>query len=127
MCRLYGFRATEPTTVECTLVRAQNALIVQSQRDQEGRSNAHGWGVAVYPNGGLPHVERQAWAAYHGEHFREAAVRAHARTVVAHVRRATMGVPALENTHPSRTDGGHSPTTARCAPSARSAAGCGRR
>jgi predicted glutamine amidotransferase len=100
MCRLYGFRATEPTTVECTLVSAQNALIVQSQRDQEGRSNAHGWGVAVYPNGGLPHVERQAWAAYHCEHFREAAARAHARAVVAHVRRATMGVPALENTHP---------------------------
>src|ERR687897_3268653 len=57
MCRLYGFRATEPTTVECTLVSAQNALIVQSQRDQEGRSNAHGWGVAVYPNRGLLHVE----------------------------------------------------------------------
>ena len=25
MCRLYGFRANEPTKVECTLVYAQNA------------------------------------------------------------------------------------------------------
>ena len=31
MCRLYGFRATEPTRLECALVRAQNSLVVQSR------------------------------------------------------------------------------------------------
>lgn len=103
MCRLYGFRATEPTKVECTLVHAQNALMVQSRRDREGLSHGHGWGIATYQNQ-TPHVERQAWAAYHGEHFRRAAARAHSRTVLAHVRRATVGLPALENTHPF-TDG----------------------
>ena len=36
MCRLYGFRANEPTKVECTLVHAQNALIVQSREDLAG-------------------------------------------------------------------------------------------
>ncbi len=103
MCRLYGFRATEPTKVECTLVYAQNALMVQSRRDREGLTHGHGWGIATYEDQ-VPRVERQAWAAYHGEHFRRAAARAHARTVLAHVRRATVGLPALENTHPF-TDG----------------------
>jgi hypothetical protein len=43
MCRLYGFRATEPTKIECTLVHAQNALIIQSYRDQSGTSHLNGW------------------------------------------------------------------------------------
>jgi predicted glutamine amidotransferase len=99
MCRLYGFRANEPTKVECALVHAQNGLMAQSRRDRSGESHLHGWGVATYENG-LPHLERQAWAAYHGEHFRRVAARAYATTVLAHVRAATVGPPALENTHP---------------------------
>ena len=99
MCRLYGFRATEPTKVECTLVHAQNALMVQSRADQTGVSHAHGWGVATYTDR-MPQVERQAWAAYHGEHFRRTAARVFSRTVVAHVRRASIGSVSLENTHP---------------------------
>ncbi len=99
MCRLYGFRANEPTKVECTLVHAQNALMVQSRGDLSGSCNAHGWGVATYGDG-RPHVERQAWAAYHGEHFRRAAARIFSRQVLAHVRHATVGMPKIENTHP---------------------------
>jgi predicted glutamine amidotransferase len=99
MCRLYGFRATEPTNVECALVYAQNALLRQSRADQAGLSHPHGWGIATYTDG-TPHVERQACAAYRDEHFRRAAARAYSRTVVAHVRRASVGSVALENTHP---------------------------
>lgn len=99
MCRLYGFRASEQTKVECTLVHAQNALMVQSRGDLEGLTHGHGWGVATFEDH-EPQVERQAWAAYHGEHFRRAAARLYARTVLAHVRRATVGPAALENTHP---------------------------
>ncbi len=99
MCRLYGFRANEPTKVECTLVHAQNALMVQSREDTAGYSHGHGWGVANHEDGQL-HVERQAWAAYHGEHFKRAAARAHSETVLAHVRRATVGPPGPANTHP---------------------------
>jgi predicted glutamine amidotransferase len=99
MCRLYGFRANEPTKVECSLVHAQNALMVQSRQDLAGYSHAHGWGVATYETP-TPQIERQAWAAYHGEHFRRAAARVYAKTVVAHVRRATVGPPGIENTHP---------------------------
>ena len=46
MCRLYGFHATEPTKVECSLVHAQNALMSQSRVDSQGLSHGHGWGVA---------------------------------------------------------------------------------
>ncbi len=99
MCRLYGFHANEPTRIECSLIHAQNALMAQSIRDQEGLTHGHGWGVAGYPDG-VPFVEKQAWAAYHGEHFKKTASRVYARTVIAHVRRATVGAPALENTHP---------------------------
>lgn len=99
MCRLYGFRATEMTKVECTLVHAQNALIIQSDKDRSGTSHSNGWGLAVYRNQTL-HIERQARAAIQDAGFRRAAARAHSDTVLAHVRRATVGNIALENTHP---------------------------
>lgn len=99
MCRLYGFHANEPTRVECSLVRAQNALMEQSRKDREGFPNAQGWGLAAQSEG-VPFVEKQAWAAYHGEHFKRAAARVYSKTVIAHVRRATVGPPAIENTHP---------------------------
>jgi len=99
MCRLYAFKANEPTRVECSLVHAQNALIAQSEGDSEGLVHGHGWGVADYRNG-LPLIEKQSWAAFHGAHFAKKAAKIFAHTVVAHVRRATVGVQSIENTHP---------------------------
>ena len=99
MCRLYAMRANEPTRVECSLVHAQNALMQQSQGDAEGLQHSHGWGVADYSDT-LPMIEKQTWAAWHGEHFRKRAARIYAHTVVAHVRQATVGAIAIENTHP---------------------------
>jgi predicted glutamine amidotransferase len=99
MCRLYGLRANEPTRVECSLVHAQNALMAQSRSDREGLTHGHGWGVAELPNG-TPLVEKQAWAAHHGEHFRKTAAQVYSKVVIAHVRRATVGPPGIENTHP---------------------------
>ncbi len=99
MCRLYAFKANEPTRVECNLVHAQNALMAQSAGDLEGLVHGHGWGVADYRDG-VPLIEKQTWAAFHGEHFAKKAARIYAHTVVAHVRRATVGVQSIENTHP---------------------------
>lgn len=99
MCRLYGFLANEPTKVECTLVHAQNALMAQSLSDTKGQSHAHGWGIATY-EGAEPTIARKAWAAYKGEHFARTAARTFAELVLAHVRHATVGGAALNNTHP---------------------------
>lgn len=99
MCRLYGFRANEPTKVECTLVRAQNALLVQSRSDLRGWSHSDGWGIAYYQDSELL-IERRETAAFQDQGFSVAAERAYAETVLAHVRRSTVGGPALDNTHP---------------------------
>lgn len=101
MCRLYGFRATEPTRLECALVRAQNALVVQSRRDRRGLSNADGWGVGFYERG-EPVIEKCDAAASEGEHFRQIAERVCSSTILAHVRRATVGRASKANSHPFR-------------------------
>lgn len=99
MCRLFGFVANAPTRVECSLVHSVNSLVAQSAHDMVGKQHEHGWGVAEYPDG-VPILEKQAWAAYHGEHFKKAAARVYAKIVIAHVRRATVGTPEVDNTHP---------------------------
>jgi len=101
MCRLYGFHANENTKVECNLVHVQNALLKQGIQDRDGLTHGNGWGIAAYSDG-EPSVERQCWAAWQGEHFSEAAARIYAKTVISHIRRATVGGTALENTHPFR-------------------------
>jgi len=109
MCRLYGFIATEPTKVECSLIRAQNALLKQSRLDSRGFTHPDGWGIAYYVNA-LPVVERRSRAAYQDLRFDAAAKLVHARIVVAHVRAASVGVPSTANT--SISVAGSSPITA---------------
>jgi len=99
MCRLYGFRANAPTKVECTLVHAQNALLLQSRADLRGKSHPDGWGIGFYHNT-IPEVERRASAAYEDLHFSATAERVYSETVIAHVRMATVGQPLVSNTHP---------------------------
>ncbi len=84
-------------------MHAQNALIAQSRSDLKGYDHSEGWGVATFSQDG-PDIKRQAWAAYHGEHFARAAAQTYSKLVMAHVRRATVGGASLENTHPF-TDG----------------------
>lgn len=101
MCRLYGFRANEPTKVECSLIHAQNALLLQSRSDMLGREHADGWGLASYRDEELS-LEHRDTAAFEDVHFSAAAERIYATTVIAHVRRATVGVASAFNTHPFR-------------------------
>ena len=99
MCRYYGLRANMPTRVDWHLVRAPNSLLAQSRRDLSGFEHADGWGIAAYNGDGLQ-VQRRASAAHDGHAFCEAAERVEATTVLAHVRRATVGRVGLANTHP---------------------------
>ncbi|MEQ8211508.1 MAG: class II glutamine amidotransferase [Lacipirellulaceae bacterium] len=99
MCRLYGLLANEPTKVECTLVHAQNALLHQSRSDLRGHTHSDGWGIGCYANS-KPTCERRATAAHEDLWFSATAERTYSQAVVAHVRRATVGNPSLENSHP---------------------------
>jgi glutamine amidotransferase len=99
MCRQYCFVANEETKIECTLVHAQNALMLQSRKDMRGTMHPDGWGISVYEDF-RPVVERRVAAAYEDLHFSAAAERVFSSTVIAHVRKATVGRPSLVNTHP---------------------------
>ena len=101
MCRLYGFRSTAPRKIECELIRSQNSFIVQSQHDEDGHMNAHGWGLAAYVDG-RPYIRKQPKPAYESEDFRWAAAEIFSKNVLAHVRRATVSPMTIENTHPFR-------------------------
>lgn len=101
MCRLYGFLATEQTRVECSLVQAQNALQVQSDRDRRGTRNADGWGIAHWDAGG-PVVIRSTEPAFADRRFAESAAAVSSDAIIAHVRAATVGSVAERNTHPFR-------------------------
>lgn len=121
MCRLYGFRATHPTRVQCELIEAQNSLMRQSRRDGRGLGNPDGWGLGTVRDGTL-RCEREVGPAYESEEYRRDAASVDASTILAHVRRATVGEPREENTHPFRREGsllahnGHVPAFDRVRP-----------
>jgi glutamine amidotransferase len=99
VCRYYAIRANAPIRVAWHLVGAPNSLLAQSRRDLSGFEHADGWGIAAYGSDGV-RVHRRAAAAHDGHHFRAAAEEVEAATVLAHVRRATVGRVGLVNTHP---------------------------
>lgn len=99
MCRLYGFLATDATRLECSLVEAQNALVVQSDRDLRGVRNPDGWGIAQWDQTG-PRIIRNTHPAFADRRYPEVASAVESHAVIAHVRAATVGRVALENTHP---------------------------
>ena len=101
MCRLYGLQATHPTTAACELLDAQNALIRQSREDARGLSNPHGWGMGHVIDGATGCL-RQVEPAGESADYRERALATEGTTVLAHVRRATVGSPDPMNTHPFR-------------------------
>ncbi|PSQ75628.1 MAG: class II glutamine amidotransferase [Bacteroidetes bacterium QH_7_62_13] len=103
MCRLYALQATHPTCAACELLDAQNDLLDQSQEDTRGLSNPHGWGMASL-TGGTAHCVRQVDPATESNRYREQSLRLEGTTLLAHIRRATVGDPSLNNTHPFRND-----------------------
>lgn len=95
MCRVFGAVAAAPISIRYELLEADNPLIVQSE------SHDSGWGVAAYRQlgGDSPLIERFPVAAHQDGRF-AATTGAGARIFNAHVRRATLGGLAAENTHP---------------------------
>jgi predicted glutamine amidotransferase len=93
VCRLFGFRSVIPSMVHRSLLVADNALGVQSERHPDG------WGVAYYVDG-APHVTKSAHTALNDQLFRRVSGIVSSETVLAHVRRATVGANSVLNSHP---------------------------
>ena len=95
MCRVFGCVAAEPVSIRHELLEAVNPVIHQSEHHDSG------WGMAVYERaeGAEPQLVRFPEAAHiDGEFLNSTNLRG--RIFNVHVRRATMGHLAPENTHP---------------------------
>ena len=93
MCRLFGFRSVIPSQVHRSLVNADNALAFQSERHPDG------WGVAYYVDD-APHVTRSAATAIEDQLFARVSGVVSSQTVLAHIRKATVGATNVLNCHP---------------------------
>lgn len=95
MCRLFGFRSVVRSRAHRSLIAAHNALSVQAREHRDG------WGMAYYQDGDAYLLKREAGAA-ECESFRRASERLATHTLIAHVRRATVGDLSPLNVHPFR-------------------------
>lgn len=93
MCRIFGFRSVLDSQVHRSLISADNALAVQSNRHPDG------WGVAYYL-AGAPHVLKAPGAAVNDQLFRRVSGIVTSQTVLAHIRKATQGELSPLNCHP---------------------------
>lgn len=93
MCRLFAQHADPGDPPHEPLCIARNALRAQS------RKHPHGWGIGWYDASGVQ-VRRGVMPAHADQSFVEAARQARSEIVVAHVRDASVGQVAEENTHP---------------------------
>ncbi|RAL24959.1 class II glutamine amidotransferase [Lujinxingia litoralis] len=93
MCRLFGFRSVITSQVHRSLISADNALMRQSERHPDG------WGVAYYV-AGVPHVVKSVNSAVSDSLFQRVSGVVASETVVAHLRKATVGNLSILNSHP---------------------------
>ena len=93
MCRLFGFRSVIEAQVHSSLVSADNALMHQSQFHPDG------WGVAYYV-AGAPHLIKSDSKAMDDHLFKKVSGIVSSHTVLAHLRKSTIGDNSIINTHP---------------------------
>jgi predicted glutamine amidotransferase len=97
MCRMLGIVASEPTDFRFCLHHAPRSLSALS------REHPHGWGVAIYDAEEVSwRVHKEPVCADGDERFFDVAVTSRGHSLVAHVRKRTVGPVGLENTHPFR-------------------------
>ena len=94
MCRLFGFRSEVPAAVHPSLVTEKNSLLQQSREHKDG------WGIASYHQGAQPLVAHGLGPAHCDPDFERVSSTVSARTVVAHIRLASVGAIDKRNTHP---------------------------
>ena len=93
MCRIFGFRSILQSGVHKSLVDSHNSILHQSHRHPDG------WGVAYYRMG-APHVIKLGHQAKQCKIFEKISGVVSSDTVVAHIRKSTVGSVGPLNTHP---------------------------
>jgi glutamine amidotransferase len=90
-----------PARVRATfwLLEAPDSLAQQSRREPDGT------GLGFFDERGKPVVLKQPLAAYEDQAFAAEAKEVSSRTFVAHIRYASNGAVAMQNTHPFEQDG----------------------
>ena len=68
--------------------------------DVRGESHADGWGLVTFDEDNKPRISKSVHAAFGDHQFDELAKSVATRTLVAHVRQASVGRKALANSHP---------------------------
>jgi predicted glutamine amidotransferase len=95
MCRLFAMSGgREPVQATFWLLEAPDSLARQSRQEPDGT------GLGSYDDAGTPTVSKQPLAAFQDEEFARLARSVRSRTFVAHVRYASTGSVAPQNTHP---------------------------
>lgn len=93
MCRLFGFRSVISSQVHSSLLNAENALATKISDHPDG------WGVAYYLQN-IPHVVKSAKTALNDNIFKKVSGIVSSETVLAHIRKTTVGDNNALNTHP---------------------------
>jgi predicted glutamine amidotransferase len=100
MCRLFGMSGgANRVGATFWLLEAPDSLAQQSRREPDGT------GVGCFSQDGDPEVFKQPLAAYEDRAFAREARELRSHTFVAHVRYASTGEVAPQNTHPFAQDG----------------------
>jgi glutamine amidotransferase len=95
MCRLFGMSGgLRRVRATFWLLEAPDSLAQQSRREPDGT------GVGCFDEHGKPLVFKQPLAAYEDQEFAQEARELCSRTFVAHIRYASTGAIAPQNTHP---------------------------
>ena len=100
MCRLFALSGgRNPVAATFWLLEAPDSLSEQSRRNPDGT------GLGWFTDDGAPRVDKQPLAGYEDAPFATAARDVCSRTFVAHVRYASTGAVAPQNTHPFEQHG----------------------
>jgi glutamine amidotransferase len=95
MCRLFGMSGgAHRVPATFWLLEAPDSLAEQSRREPDGT------GVGCFDDHGRPLVHKQPLAAYEDNEFAQEARELCSRTFIAHIRYASTGAIAPQNTHP---------------------------
>lgn len=98
MCRLLAVVSSEATDFRFSLRDAPRNLAHLSHEHPDG------WGLAVHDAGHGWTVAKHPEKAHADPRFEHAVGRARGTVLVAHIRKATVGVTSAANTHPFRRD-----------------------